>query len=98
MITPNFIQKLAGYLDTQVEKVVLNNGVYEIDTFNVKQAAEDQLTLTYTVPQGSVDLISHIELQNQNGEVVSSNGVHVPITADTLIHQTIKITEVINHG
>lgn len=98
MIVQSFIQRLANYIDAQVAKVVLNHGAYIIDHFHVKRVSEGQLALTYTVPQGSVDVINHIELQDQGGNVISSNGVHVPITADTLIHQTIQVSEVIHHG
>jgi len=93
MIAQQFLNDVAGYVDSRVAKVVLN-GSYEITQFEVKQVTDNTLALNYIIPAAEVSLVTLIELQDATGNVITSNNVHVPITADTLMLQNITVTEV----
>lgn len=92
MITSTFLHDVAEFTSSQVAKVVLNDS-YEITSFEVKEVSDNVLAMQYLVPNGSVAVIDKIELQNAAGGVISSNNVHVPIAADTILLQTIEVKE-----
>lgn len=92
MITTQFLGDIAGFADRKIAKVVLN-GNYSITSFDQKQVAQDLVNMQYTVPNGAIPIINLIELKDSLNNVISSNSVYVPITADTIITQTIKIKE-----
>lgn len=93
MITAEFLGKVAAFTDQQISRVVLN-GTYEITQFEIKQVSGSVVTLNYFVPASAVTEITLIELQAADGAVISSNAVQVPITADTIMVQTVEIQEV----
>lgn len=93
MIVQNYLNELAQYTDEKVAKVVLNGGVYEITTFQVKQITDSTLLMEYMVPVGAVNEITLIELKSASGAVVSSNNVYIPVTSDTIIKHTITVKE-----
>lgn len=93
MIAETFLHDVARYVASRVAKVVLN-GSYEITQFEVKAVTENTLALNYIIPVAEVTLVTSIELQDATGNVITSNNVHVPITADTLMLQNITVTEV----
>ncbi|HHY27702.1 MAG TPA: ketopantoate hydroxymethyltransferase [Desulfitobacterium dehalogenans] len=92
MISIEFLSSIAGYVDGQVAKVVLN-GSYEITSFKVKEAEQGLVNMQYVVPDGVVPIVSLIELRDSSDTVISSNEVYVPITADTIITQSIRVKE-----
>ena len=92
MITTEFLGSVAELIGGSIDKVVLN-GSYELSDFNIKQVSGNLFNLQYTVPSGAVNNINLIELKSSTNQVVSSNQVYVPITADTIITQTIKVKE-----
>ena len=93
MIEQQFLNDVARYADSRVAKVVLN-GSYEITQFEVKQVTDNTLALNYIIPAAEVSLVTLIELQDATGNVITSNNVHVPLNADTLMLQNITVTEV----
>lgn len=93
MISQQFLNDVAAYTDGRVAKVVLNEGVVEIADFLIKDVTDSELTLQYMVQAGSVTDITLIELQDTDGSVISSNEVEIPITADTIMVQTIWVKE-----
>jgi len=93
VISAAFLGKLAAYADQQIAKVVLN-GDYEITQFEVKRVDGRVVTLNYLVPAVEVTQISRIDLVAADGTVISTNEVDVPITADTLMVQTLSFEEV----
>jgi len=92
VISIEFLSSIAGYVDGQVAKVVLN-GSYEITSFKVKEAEQGLVNMQYVVPDGVVPIVSLIELRDSSDTVISSNEVYVPITADTIITQSIRVKE-----
>lgn len=92
MITQEFLSEVVQFVDSKIAKVVINES-FEIRDFEMKQAGQSLVRIEYTVPNRSVNTIHLIQLKDNEGLVVSSNTVHVPITSDTLIQQTIKIEE-----
>lgn len=92
MITNRFLDEVAKFTDSKISKVVLN-GSYEITSFTLKRAENNEVILNYIVPFGSVDTITLIELKGLDNSVISSNNVNVPVTADTMMVQTIAVKE-----
>lgn len=92
MITQEFLSEVVQFVDSKISKVVINESL-EIRDFEMKQAGQSLVRIEYTVPNRSVDIIHLIQLKDNEGIVVSSNNVYVPITSDTLIQQTIKVEE-----
>lgn len=93
MISNEFINEVAMFTDGKIKKVVIN-GIYEIITFSLKQVTTNVLSMQYLVPFGAVAAINKIELKDELNQVISSNDVYVPITSDTVISQSIRISEV----
>ena len=93
VIEPTFLHDVAEYVDSRVSKVVLN-GSYVITNFEVKVVTDSILVLNYIVPVADVKLITEIELKDASDNVISSDAVNVPITADTMMLQTIEVKEV----
>ena len=92
MIKMSFLQDVARYVDGRVAKVVLN-GTHVIEDFEVKQVTGNVLALKYLVPAADVSAIAKIELKDAQNNVISSNDVHIPITADHLMIQSITVKE-----
>lgn len=92
MIASNLLHDVADYVNGRVAKVVINNS-YTITDFEVKTVNEKVLILNYIVPVSEVSLITLVELKDAADNVLSSNAVNVPITADHLMLQTIEIKE-----
>ena len=95
MIPASFLSDVAEFINTQSYKIVLNSGEYEITNFNSKAVVDNLLTINYTVPNGAVAIIERIEIRKLNNEVISDNTVFVPITAEAILTQTIRVTEVV---
>lgn len=93
MIETQLLHDVAEFVDGRVAKVVLNES-YEINIFDVKEAIDGTLTLNYIVPAAEVPLVTLIELKDDADRLLSSNTVHVPISSDTKILQTIEVKEV----
>lgn len=92
MITQEFLSEVAQFTDRKIKKVVLNNSV-DITEFVVKQIDATTVTMQYLVPNGAVSTIEQIDLRDEADHIVSSNTVHIPVTADTLMLQRIEIKE-----
>ncbi|GAA0379004.1 ketopantoate hydroxymethyltransferase [Bacillus horti] len=92
MITVEFLQEVAAFVDRKIDRVVLN-GTYEIDEFEIKNLTNETVVMQYMIPNGSVSTISLIELRDEDGGIISSNSVNIPVTADTLMLQSIEIGE-----
>lgn len=92
MIASNLLHDVAEYVNGRVAKVVINNS-YTITDFEVKTVNENVLILNYIVLVSEVSLITLVELKDAADNVLSSNAVNVPITADHLMLQTIEIKE-----
>lgn len=95
MIAEQFLNEIAEYVDGRVAKVVLN-GNYEITNFEAKAVTDNTLALRYIIPAAEVSIVTKIELKSVEDELITSNDVHVPITSDTLMLQTITAKEVIS--
>lgn len=93
MITQEFLSRVAAYAAHEIAKVVLND-THEITTFDLKRADGTTVTVNYLVRAADVSQINRIALMTADGTVVSTNDVDVPITADTLMVQTINFGEV----
>jgi len=92
MIDTAFLQDVARYVDGRVAKVVLN-GTYAITDFEVKEVTGSVLALKYLVPAAEVSLITTIELRDAADNVISTNNVNIPITADHLMIQSLTVKE-----
>lgn len=92
MIPTAFLSDIATYTKGRITKVVLN-GSYAISTFEHVDLTDNVLSIQYLIPRGAVETVSLIELQDKDGLVISSNEVHVPIKADTMLMQTIQVKE-----
>lgn len=97
MISTQFLEDIAKYVDSRIAKVVIN-GTYEITQFEVKQVTDSTLAMRYIVPASEVSVITMIELKDEDGNVISSNSVNIPITADQVMIQAIEVKEVVNGG
>jgi len=97
MISTQFLEDIAKYVDSRIAKVVIN-GTYEITQFEVKQVTDSTLAMRYIVPASEVSVITIIELKDEDGNVISSNSVNIPITADQVMIQAIEVKEVVNGG
>lgn len=94
MITTGLLHDVAEYVNSRVAKVVINK-TYTITKFEVKAVTNNVLALNYVVPVSEVSLITLVELKDAADNVLSSDAVNVPITADHLMLQTIEIKEAI---
>lgn len=94
MIAVRLLHDVAEYVNSRVAKVVIN-GTYTITDFEVKAVTDNVLALNYVVPVSQVSLITLVELKDAVDNVLSSDPVNVPITADHLMLQTIKVREAI---
>ena len=92
MIESTFLNDVARYVDGRVAKVVLN-GTYVITNFEVKQVTGNVLALKYLIPVADVSLVTSIELKDAADNVISTNNVNIPITADHLMIQSITVKE-----
>lgn len=92
MINASFLHDVARYVDGRVAKVVLN-GTYVITNFEVKQVTDNVLALKYLIPVADVPLVTSIELKDAADNVISTNNVNIPITADHLMIQSITVKE-----
>ncbi|WP_025026328.1 hypothetical protein [Caldalkalibacillus mannanilyticus] len=90
MIETNFLKEVAHFIDTKVDKVVIN-GTYVISDFQVKKVNQNVMTLNYMVPVAEVSLITLIELKDSSDQVISTNQVNIPITTDHLMIQTMEV-------
>lgn len=97
MINTEFLEDIAKYVDSRIAKVVIN-GTYEITQFEVKQVTDSTLAMRYIVPASDVSVITMIELKDEDGNVISSNSVNIPITADQVMIQAIEVKEVAPNG
>lgn len=93
MIEAQFLQDLASYVNSRIAKVVIN-GSYDITSFTVKRVDNQTAVMNYIVPAAEVSLITQIELRDAEERVISSKPVHIPITADHLMLQTLNVKEV----
>lgn len=94
MITAGLLHGVAEYVNSSVAKVVIN-GIYTITDFEVKAVTDNVLALNYIVPVAEVSLITLVELKDAANNVLISDPVNVPITADHLMLQTIEVKEAI---
>jgi len=94
MITEGLLHGVAEYVNSSVSKVVIN-GTYTITDFEVKAVTDNVLALNYIVPVAEVSLITLVELKDAANNVLISDPVNVPITADHLMLQTIEIKEAV---
>lgn len=94
MITAEFIHDVAEYVKDRVAKVVLN-GSYEITEFEQKEVTDNQLSLNYIIPVSEISHLTLVEVQDSSGNVISTNNVDVPISADTMFLQSIEVKEVV---
>jgi hypothetical protein len=92
MIAPILLHDVAEYVNSRVAKVVIN-GTYVITNFEVKAVTDNVLALNYVVPVSQVSLITLVEVKDSDDNVLTSNPVNVPITADHLMLQTIEVKE-----
>ncbi|SYX84597.1 ketopantoate hydroxymethyltransferase [Paenibacillus alvei] len=92
MITTGLLHDVAEYVNNRVAKVVINK-TYTITKFEVKAVTNNVLALNYVVPVSEVSLITLVELKDAADNVLSSDAVNVPITADHLMLQTIEVKE-----
>ncbi|WP_368653776.1 ketopantoate hydroxymethyltransferase [Ornithinibacillus sp. 4-3] len=92
MINHSFINDVANYIEQRISSVRLNNS-YIIDQFVVKESQNCCVAMEILVPYGSVDTINVIDLLDENGEVISTNDVVVPITSDTVILHVFEVEE-----
>jgi len=93
MIAQQFLHDVARYVDSRVTKGGLN-GSYEITQFEAKQVTDNMLALNYIIPAAEVSLVTSIELQDAAGNVIPHHDVHLPVSSDTLMLQTISVEEV----
>lgn len=92
LIKQSFINDLARYIEQQITSVRLNNS-YIINSFVVKEVQGCCVSMEILVKHGSIDTITVIDLLNEDGEVISTNDVVVPITSDTVILQSFEVRE-----
>ncbi|NBJ68921.1 MULTISPECIES: ketopantoate hydroxymethyltransferase [Clostridia] len=92
MIKQPFINDVARYIEQQITSVRLNNS-YIINSFVVKEVQGCCVSMEILVKHGSIDTITIIDLLNEDGEVISTNDVVVPITSDTVILQSFEVRE-----
>lgn len=94
MISAGLLHEIAVYVDQRIAKVVLNE-TYTISEFEVKAVTESTIALNYIVPASDVSLITLVELKDAADNILASNTVNVPITADHMMLQTIFIKEAV---
>lgn len=94
MITTSLLNGVAGYVNGRVAKVVINDS-YEITSFKIKEVTDNVLAMNYIVPVADVSLIEKIELRDAKNNVLTSNQVNIPITADHMMLHTIMVKEAI---
>ncbi|GAB2558125.1 hypothetical protein [Gracilibacillus alcaliphilus] len=92
MIRESFINDVAAYIEQRISAVRLNNS-HIINQFVVKEVQGCCVAMEIMVPHGIVSTINVIDLLDENLEVISTNDVVVPITADTVILQSFEVRE-----
>jgi hypothetical protein len=94
MITDQFLGSVANFVNTNVAKVVLNQD-HEITDFTIKSVQGNVLTMEYMVTAASVSVINLVQLKDVTGALISENQVYVPVPSDTIIRQTITVSELV---
>lgn len=94
MITDQFLGSVANFVNTNVAKVVLNQD-HEITDFTIKSVQGNVLTMEYMVLAASVSVINLVQLKDATGALISENQVYVPVPSDTIIRQTITVSELV---
>ncbi len=92
MIQKGLLGNVADFINGKIHKVVLNE-IYEITDIELKQVEENVVVMNYLVPFSEISTLEKIELKDKDNNVLSSNEVDVPLTADTLMIQTISVRE-----
>lgn len=90
-ITPAMHHKVAQFIISATTKVRIN-GSHIITTFTSKTVDENEANIIYDVAFGSVDNITKIELMDDDGNVLSTTNLFIPIPDDTQIRHRIPVT------
>lgn len=94
MIIDEFLGTVAEFVNSKVAKVVLNQE-FVITNFTIKSVQGAVLTIEYMVPATSVSAISLIQIKDAVDGLISENQVYVPVSSDTIITQTVKVSEIV---
>jgi len=93
MIEQAYLERLAGVVESDIAKVVLN-GVYEITEFEQKAVTDSTVALNFIIPANAVSLVTTIEVKRADNSRISYKPVNRPVASHTLMLETFEIEEV----
>lgn len=92
-IQSTFLNGLTAEANSMVAKALIND-IYTIEDFEVKQTADNKVTLEYIVPGVSeLGTITNVKLLDASDNVLTNAVVYVPLTSDAVMKHTITIKE-----
>ncbi|WP_313894301.1 ketopantoate hydroxymethyltransferase [Psychrobacillus sp.] len=94
MIRAEFINEIAQFIETKIDKVRIND-IYDIKNFTIKSVSEGKVNMAYMIPNGAVTKVTNMALLDEHDLVIAANDVYIPISSDTDISHTFTIVEVV---
>lgn len=91
-ITNKFLNSVATFAANDIAAVKINDSVI-INTFDVKAADGNSVTVSYNVNSGQVSEITNVKLLDSSNNVLSSADVYVPMTSAVIMKHTILVKE-----
>lgn len=86
------LNSLATFTAGEIASVLINESLLITD-FEIKEASNNLVTVTYTVTLEQASEITSVKLRNSAGDVLTSASVYVPITGSILMKHTILVKE-----
>ena len=91
-ITDKFINSVATFAASDIAAVKINDKV-TINTFEVKKAEGNTVTVSYNVSADQVTEITNVKLLDSSNNVLSAAAVYVPMTSAVIMKHTILVKE-----
>ena len=91
-IKSKFLSDIAAFAAGDVASVLVNDSV-SITTFEVKQAADNTATISYSVSAQQASEITNVKLLDASGNILTAATVYVPVSSAALMKHTILVKE-----
>ena len=90
-IQPALLEGVADFVSGDVARAKINGTVLITDL--AKHVSGSVLTVTYTVSAAQAGEITQVELLDEEGTVLTSSSVYVPVASSVVMKHTIPVIE-----